>query len=400
MTARGRRRTAMSVAAFLAAAAGCGDVTAPPGPDPRPAAPDDTLPYAYTVPPDLGDGWKTASLEDVGMDPGPLTRLVDLVRAGTYARIHGLVVVKDGRLVFEEYFNGVDFEAAVGDSIVGDWTAFGPTTPHNLASVTKSITATLIGAAIHRGLLPGVDTAVYDFYPEVGEAGGPARFAIRLEHLLTMTSGLAWDEHTYGYGDPRNDINALFSQSDPIGYILDRPLADAPGTRWLYNGGGTIVLGDVVEQVAGVRLERFADDVLFGPLGISDREWLHLADGVTYASGDLRLRPRDMARIGQLHLQDGVWNGRRILPPEWVERATLRHAETWNPGWGYGYQWWIHDFTVDGEVHPSWGARGWGGQMITVLPEDGVVVVQTGGNYHTADPADAVIRRFVIPALR
>lgn len=398
-----RRAAIITFAALagIAALAACGEspTRVDDDTDPFPPAPDDTLPYVYTVPVQTGDGWETASLAEVGLSESRLKRLIDLIREGVYARVHGLLIVKDGKLVFEEYFNGLDLQAAVGDSVIGEWTAFDRDTPHNLASVTKSITSTLVGIAIDRGLITSVDTAVYDFFPEHADLRDARKDSITLRHLLTMTSGLAWDEATYPYGDPRNDIHALFSRSDPIRYILAKPAADTPGTRWIYNGGGTNVLGDIVRRVSGMSLDAFGDAYLFSPLGITDRAWVHLASPVTYASGDLRLRPRDMARIGQLFLNGGTWKGERIVSAAWTAEATARHAETWNPGWGYGFQWWIHDFDVDGVTVPSFGARGWGGQFITVFPEQDMVVVQTGGNYVTDDPGDAVIRQFVLEAL-
>ncbi len=361
--------------------------------------PDDVTPYVYSVPPTTGDGWETAHLAEVGLSESVLTHLVDLVRLGTYARVHGIVIVKDGKLVLEEYFDGLSFEGAVGDTVLGTWTAFDRDTPHNLASVTKSVTSTLLGIAVAQGLVTTVDAPVFDFFPEHADLRDARKDSITLRHLLTMRSGLAWDEHSYPYGDPRNDINALFREADPIRYILAKPADDPPGTVWNYSGGGTNVLGQVVARSAGTTLEAFANRELFAPLGIAPPTWVHLAGGMTYASGDLRLRPRDMAKIGQLFAGGGFWNGRQVISPEWIAEATARRAETWNPGWGYGYQWWLHDFTVDGTVYPTIGARGWGGQMITVLPDQDLVVVLTGGNYLTSDPADAVVRYFVLEAL-
>lgn len=397
---RGRCTFSGLVSLALAGLAACADAGTGPGDiDPFPPAPDDTLPYVYSIPPETGDGWRTGHVADVGLDEARLTRLVDLAREGVYPNLHGLVVVKDGLLVFEEYFSGFAFEAAFGDSIAGSWTHFDRDTPHNLASVTKSVTSTLLGIAWDRGLVSSVDVAAYDFFPERDGLRTPRKDSVTLHHLLTMTSGLEWDEWTYPYGDPRNDISALFATNDPVGYILAKDGVAPPGARWAYSGGNTIVAGEVVARVSGVDLVAFADEALFAPLGIDDRRWVRLAGGTVYASGDLRLRPRDMAKIGWLYANDGQWDAQPILSPAWIDRATTRHAETVNPGWGYGYQWWLYDFVVDGEVYRSVGARGWGGQMITVFPDHDLVVVQTGGNYLTGDPADAVVRNFVLEAL-
>jgi CubicO group peptidase (beta-lactamase class C family) len=367
--------------------------------DPFPPAPDDTLPYVYTVPEQTGDGWTTGSLAEVGLSESRLTELIDLMRVGTIGNVHGVVIVKDGKLVLEEYFNGQAFQGISGNRIIGPWTEFDRDHIHNLASVTKSITSTLLGIAIDQGLVTGVDTAVYDFFPEYADVRDARKDSITLRHLLTMTSGLEWDESSYSYGDSRNDINALFSQSDPIRYILAKPAVDPPGSIWLYNGGNTNVLGQVVQKVSGLSLHEFADQYLFEPLGITHKSWVMLAGQVTYASGDLRLRPRDMAKIGFLFLNDGAWDGQHVISADWITQATAWSVQTLNPDWGYGYQWWLFHHTANGETYPTFGARGWGGQTITVVPDADMVIVLTGGNYLTSDPVDAIVKHFVLDAL-
>jgi CubicO group peptidase (beta-lactamase class C family) len=360
---------------------------------------DDLTPYEYVVPPETGDGWVTASLADVGLAEDRFIHLIDVIRARTYANIHGIVIVKNDRLVFEEYFEGQAFQRMLGNTIVGGQRQFDRDDPHNLASVTKSVTSTILGIAIDQGFVSGVDTAVYDFFPQHANLRDARKDSIALQHMLTMTSGLEWDESTCSYGESCNDINALFLQADPIRYILAKPAVDPPGERWLYNGGGTNVLGQVVRKASGQTLEEFADEYLFGPLGISSPTWVHLAGPMTYASGDLRLRPRDMAKIGYIFVNGGQWNGQQVVSPDWIAESTEHRKETRDPRWGYGYQWWLFDYPANGRTYRSFGARGWGGQMITVFPDLDMVVVLTGGNYLTSDPADAVIRQFVLDAL-
>ena len=370
----------------------CGDA-------PTSSGEDQLLPYEYVVPPETGDGWTTASLADVGLSEDRFVRLVEVIRTGIYANVHGVVIVKDDRLVFEEYFDGQAFEAAIGNRIVGEWKRFDRETPHNLASVTKSVTSTILGIAIDKGFVSSVDTAVYDFFPEHAQFRDARKDSITLAHMLTMTSGLEWDEQTCSYGQSCNDINALFSQTDPVRYILAKAAVDPPGERWLYNGGGTNVLGQVVRKASGQTLEAFANEHLFAPLDISPPTWIHLAGRMTYASGDLKLRPRDMAKIGYIFANGGKWNGVQVISPDWIAQASEDRELTRDSRWGYGYQWWMLDYPVDGRTYQSFGARGWGGQQITVFPELDMVVVLTGGNYLTPDPADAVIQQFVLDAL-
>ena len=387
-----RRRVLVATVAGLF---GCGDSSTSPAVDRFPPAPDDTVPYVYVVPDQLNDGWQVGAASDVGLSESRLTDMIDFVRSGVYANVHGVVIIKDNRLVLEEYFSGLDFEAAVNDHIVGDWRHFDRDTGHNTASVTKVITSTLVGVAIDQGFITGVDTPVYDFFPEHADLRDARKDSITLAHMLTMTSGLDWNEWTCSYGESCNDINALFSQGDPIRYILAKSAVAAPGTTWRYNGGGTNVVGQAVRRASGRTLEAFADEFLFEPLDIVDRSWVKLRGPVTYASGDLRLRPRDMAKIGYLFVNDGHWEGQQIVSPSWIAEATTLFSD--DPP--YGYQWWLPDFPANGKVYPSFTARGWGGQRIAVFPTLEMVVVLTGGNYLTPDPAEGMIQQFVLDAL-
>jgi len=383
-------RSRLLLCAAVLLSLGCSD---------SPTAPAGVEPYVYTVPEQTTDGWAVGAARDVGLNEARLAELIDIIRSGVYAKVHGVVIVKDGKLVLEEYFSGKSFEAAIGDSIVGQLTHFDRDTPHNLASVTKSVASTLLGIAIDQGLVTGVDTAVYDFFPEHASVRDPAKDLITLHDLLTMTSGLDWDETSYGYGDGRNDINALFSQTDPVRYILAKDAVDPPGTRWIYNGGGTNILGQVVKKASNLRLDTFANRHLFGPLGIDSPSWVFLRGPMTYASGDLKLKPRDMAKVGYLFVNDGMWGSQQIISPAWIDQATSSYSQTRDPRWGYGYQWWLYDFTVNGTTYPSFGARGWGGQVITMFPTIDLVVVLTGGNYLTSDPAEAIMQEFVLDAV-
>lgn len=244
-----------------------------------------------------------------------------------------------------------------------------------------------MGLAVDRGFIPSVDSTVFFFYPEYADLRDQERGGITVGHMLAMCSGLAWDESSYPYDDPRSDTYQLIFGTDPVRFVLSKPVVTPPGTAFHYNSGTTNVLGDIVRKTSGLVLAEFAREHLFEPLGIADFDWLRcsIANHVTFASGGLYLRPRDMAKIGQLYLGEGVWNGERILSAEWVRQSTAQsialHSTMLGPyhAYGYGYQWWLGRYS--GDTIDAYSARGWGNQYIVVLPGMEMVVVFTGGAY-------------------
>jgi CubicO group peptidase (beta-lactamase class C family) len=350
------------------------------------------------VPPQTGDGWQTADPAEVGLDARKLDRAVASIRNGTYENVHSLLVVKDGKLAFEAYFPGYTWSYS-GDQFRGDLVDFGRDTPHNLASVTKSFTSALVGIAIDQGAIGGVDDKVFAYFPEFAHLRDDRKARMTLEHLLTMQSGLEWNEMELPYSDERNDLVQLFMVPDPIAYILAKPLAAEPGTAWYYNGGNTCLLGEVIRQATGQRMDAFAAQTLFAALDITNYEWDMINRDMIHASGNLKLRPRDMAKFGLLYLNGGVWNGEQIVSQAWVETSTRTHVD---PEWfgRYGYQWWQRTYDAgSGEVH-AFCAAGWGGQMIIVFPSLDMVVVATGGNYVQEDPVEEIVTRFILPAVQ
>jgi CubicO group peptidase (beta-lactamase class C family) len=359
--------------------------------------PRNDTPVRNGVPKETGDGWQTASPDQVGVNPELLNQLLDRIRKNDYQNVHSILIVKDGKLVFEEYFGGYAWDYA-GDQFRGEYVEHGVDTRHNLASVTKSFTSALVGIAMDRGLVRGVDEKLFDFFPKYTELSDEGKSKITLEHLLTMSSGLEWNEMEYSYGDSRNDLVQLFMVSDPIKYILAKPAVQETGTTWYYNGGGTNLLGEVIRETSGQRMDAFAKEHLFAPLGITDYEWDHINADMIHASGNLQLRPRDMAKFGCLYLNGGVWQGKRIISEEWVKASIQKYASP-RGGGGYGYQWWLGTYHVDSTSIESFFAAGWGGQRINVFPSLDMVVVFTGGNYVGKEPVDEILTRYILPAV-
>jgi CubicO group peptidase (beta-lactamase class C family) len=353
--------------------------------------------HTYRTPEQTDDGWRTASLDEVGINEKRLGEAINRIHDNTYQNIHSILIVKDGKLVFEEYFSGYTW-AYNDDQHRGELVDFGIDTTHNLASVTKSFTSALVGIAVDHGFIQGVDEKVFTFFPEYVNLNDGRKGRITLEHLLTMTSGLEWNEMEFPYSNTRNDLVQLFIVSDPIEYILAKPAVSEPGTEWYYSGGNTNLLGEVIRESTGLRMDGFAEQYLFAPLGITNYEWDHINPDMIHASGNLKLRPRDMAKFGYLFLNGGIWRGERIVSEEWVEESTKGHASTpWADG--YGYQWWLKTYRLGSTSVDSFYAAGWGGQRIIVFPSLEMVCVFTGGNYVGEEPVDEIINRYILPAV-
>jgi CubicO group peptidase (beta-lactamase class C family) len=368
--------------AVVALHVGCGTSRGPvPGArTPQPTASEKT-----------NDGWETADLAAALLDAKPIQDLLERIRNNTYKNIHGVLLVQNGKLVVEEYFPGQQED--------GKQQAFTRDTLHEIHSATKSINSILIGIAIDQKLIRSVDEKISTFFPEYGDifADGK-RDAICLKHLLSMTAGLSWDEWTNSYTDVRNDHVAMNRSNDPVRYALERPVVAAPGTKFAYSSGVSIVLGEIIYKVSGLRADKFAERHLFAPLGISEYSWLRYPNGVVQTGGGLSLRPRDMAKIGYLVLQGGRWQEKQIVSERWLEESLKQHA----PDAAYGYQWWLGQLQAGDRKVAVGGAQGRGGQFILVMPSVQMAAVFTGwndGNGLGEQPFD-MLRRFILPALK
>jgi len=372
--------------------------------------------YAYQPPVAIDDGLAVGSLDEVNVDSSLLVKAVNDISGGRYGEIHSLLIFKDDQLVFEEYFPGYDYKWD-GPGFHGARVNWSQDKEHNIHSAGKSITSACIGIAIDQGFIESVDQSVFDYLPEYQHLNTAGRDQITIEHLLTMTSGLEWDEWDSSYADSTNDVIALWVDcDDPIACILEKPLVSESGTDFTYSGGNMIVLGEIIKNATGMDIEAFSWQYLFEPLGIETPEWRWIDDRVIYAGGDQRLTPREMLRFGVTYLNGGVWDGQQIVSEQWVAKSATPYPgpnntwfnhfvrpippgdTTWGPR-GYSYSWWTHQFSHFGEKYPAFWAFGWGGQRIIVLPDQNAVVVFTGGNYTSMDPTVKILTKYVIPAL-
>jgi len=364
---------------------------------------DPTTGYQYEVPLQTGDGWETAAPASVGMDETLLVSLMNLLSKIDDHNLHSILIIRDGKLIFEEYFRGKMFNLAQETGLWG----FDMNDKHNLCSATKSFTSALIGIAKDMGFIQSVDQKVFDFFPEHSFLieYEPEKQNMTLEHLLTMTSGLEWDDESMPYSNPLNDLRQMFNCGNPMRFILAKNLVETPGAVFDYSNCNTNVLGEIVRKASGQRIDAFSEDYLFTPLGITDFEWQMISDDVVFTSGDLRLRPRDMAKFGYLFLNGGMWNNVRIISQEWIDISTqIQINLNTSPydGWmdGYGYQWWQWE-KIFGEDYNAYTASGWGGQWIIVNPDMNTVVVSTGGNYYTDEilPVQRILVDYIIPSI-
>lgn len=351
------------------------------------------------------DDWETASPEDVGLDAAVLCKITrELAIQGQLAarpdrrNVHAVLVVRHGKLVFEAYAAGEDENWAGPIGLV----PHDAVTRHSVWSISKSVVSLLFGIALERKLIAGTDIPVVAFFPEYADLKTPNWDKILLRHLLTMTPGYDWNEDMT-WMDPDNTTRAMVEAADPYRYILGREVVDAPDTRWRYNSGATTLLGAVLKKATGKSLDEFAREALFEPLHIADVEWGRMIDGEPAAFGGLRLRPRDTAKIGQLVLNGGTWQGRRIVPEDWLKQSIQPRIVTSWDGVQYGYQWWLGTSPFGAGRTVDWiAAFGIGGQRIFIVPTLDLVVVTNAGLFDGDD--NAIVRSIfeyrVLPAIR
>jgi CubicO group peptidase (beta-lactamase class C family) len=306
--------------------------------------------------------------------------------AAPEANLHGVIVERAGQLQLEAYFNGTDHPGA---SLFGRASTFTAEDLHDVRSVTKSITAILFGIALDQGAVSSIDAPVLDYFPEYADLKSTPKSRITLAHLLGMASGLEWDE-SGSYIRWGNSETRMRFAGDPLRYVLDRDVVAEPGTLFNYNGGGTALLGEAISRAVRRPLEVFADEVLFKALDIRNSEWRRDRQGRVTPFGGLRLRPRDMAKIGRLVLGRGQWQGRQIVSAAWVDEM-LRDRLPAN-GLRYGWQWWRGQVRADSARIAYVAAFGNGGQRIFLVPSLDLVVVVTAGQYNQETSWQAPLR--------
>jgi CubicO group peptidase (beta-lactamase class C family) len=339
--------------------------------------------YTYQQPEEIDDGWETAALNEVSVDSEKIDQMMCDILGGNDKNVHSILLIKDGKLVLEEYFYGHTREKM-----------------HFLASVSKSITSVLIGIAIDQKLAADVETKTYAFFSEYsGTQWIVQKYPITLQHVLTMAAGLDWNSTKYSRRDPRHTTHQMYDSDDPIGFVLSRNLIETPGQKFYYNSGLTILLGGIVKNTSGLYIDDFAGQYLFAPLGITEFHWDKFPDGNIQTDGGLYLRPRDMAKIGYMMMQNGTWKDRQIVSQEWIAESTKKHIDA--RGIGYGYQWWIGETTANNQTIRVLFASGHGGQKIFIIPQLDLVAVFTSRVFNSKGHSgpDGFLLKYIIPSI-
>ncbi len=342
------------------------------------ARPGASAPYAYGSPEGTRDGWPVASAGAEGVDPGGLEEMVAAVERGEMGVLHSLLVARHGHLILEEYFHG-----------------YGPGDLHHLASCTKSVSSLLVGLAIDEGKISGVDAPILSFFPEDRASAGPGWENLTLKELLTMSLALDWS--------PAEAQNLHGTGPEFFRRVLSRSVAGTPGKDFEYVSANVNLIAGILRQATGEQAEAFAQRTLFRPLGIEEWNWDPMkTQGYNLMDGSLRLLPRDMAKLGQMMLDGGTWQGTRVVSRDWVEASTTRYLDAGEGSEGYGYLWWLMEAPgPSGEPIPAFFANGWGSQFIVVFPTLDLLVVTTGGNEYNGkhlSVADALVR-YLLPAV-
>lgn len=311
--------------------------------------------------------------------------LEEAIESGDLVKIGSVLVSQHGTLLYEGYFGGTDTE-----------------TLRNTRSATKSVTNMLIGIAIDRGHIPSVDAAVLDFFPDTPPVyyPDPRKARITIEDLLTMSSCLECDDsNEFSAGNEER----MYPREDWIQFALDLPIRSMPesGRSFSYCTAGTVVLGGLLERATGMPVPAFAQRYLFDPLGITALQWQFTPLGTAMTGGGLELRSLDLLKLGQVYLNGGTWEGRQLVPAQWVAASIRPHVRI-DETTEYGYLWWLPEFSVDGRTVRACMMAGNGGNKVAVFPELDLVAVITSTNYGTRgmhEQTARILTEFVLPAV-
>ena len=345
------------------------------------ACSSDDVPQKEAINIDLSLEWEVST----PMDEDIMNLSAAIQSAQDHPRLTSLIVVRNGKLVVEEYFDG-----------------FGRDDAHDVRSVTKSVVSALTGIAVENNFIPDINAGIDQYLTEPDYSLTEEQKAIKIVDLLTMSAGFEWDEWNTGI------YNDWILSGMPLEFLLSRPMVTAPGSDFSYNSASTYLLGLVLYEATGMTLSELADAHLFNEMAFSGSDWEYFNDGTINGGAGVELRPLDMAKFGQLYLQRGSSAGRQIIASDWID-FSVAPAYNWRFDYGaltnctYGQLWWTRDSTADtGEAFLAWG---YGGQYIYVVPEKNLVVVTTsdwvnaseagGSDFLEMEALDIIINQIV-----
>jgi CubicO group peptidase (beta-lactamase class C family) len=351
--------------------------------------------YAYVQPHQLEDGLLTDNLISVGLDTNKIIGLTKLILTNQFPNIHSLLILKDDKLVYENYFSGEDENWGLS---LG-YAKHDVNSLHDSRSISKSVVSACIDIAMLQHKIKSLDDPIFNYLQGYEKYKTPQKEKISIRHLLTMSSGIKWDE-TGPHGTSSNNETQMERSMDPVEYVLSQPIAVQPGAVWNYNSGGIQVLAEIIRNVSGQDIDKFAEQFLFNPLGIKKYKWTKttiatlLKPGNIFklignhrsfpaAASGLRLTSRDLIKFGALYLNNGSSNGKQLLSVKYAEEALktqiLRAKDTKTNG--YGYLFWTQTDTLNNKTFQLAAAKGNGGQRIFIDKDLRLIVVITAGNY-------------------
>jgi CubicO group peptidase (beta-lactamase class C family) len=349
---------------------------------------------AHAAPQSTNDEWTISSPQSSGLSIAPLAAMEKAIRAGEFKKIGSVLIARHGKLVYETYFEG------------------DASTLRDTRSATKSIADVLVGIAIGEHKLSGVDARVLSLLPERARGlqnPDPRKDKITVEDFLTMSSPLECDD----WNDvSRGNEERMYLVEDWAQFILNLPMrgrmhlgeqVEAPpyGRYFSYCTGGVFTLSEVLEKVTGTRTDRYAEEKLFRPLGITDAVWVYSPLNIPQTGGGLRLTSRELLKIAELYRAGGQWQGRRIVDAAWVEASTRPHARI-DDNTEYGYLWWLKAFKSGGKSYPAFYMSGNGGNKVAVFPGLDMAVVLTSTNFNSKgmhEQTDRLLSDYILRAV-
>ena len=331
------------------------------------------------------------------LDSAVIHNMEAAIENGTYPNTHSLLIAHNNKIIYEKYWTGKDRTQGYNQAVI----KHGKDSLHQLQSVTKSFVSACVGIALQQGKIKSIDQKVFDFFPEYAAQDTGLKAALTIRDLLTMTTGLTWNEEDYNKAG--NSEHMMDSAIDPVGYVLTLPMVYKPGETFIYCSGALLVLAAIIEKTTGKRIDVFAKEYLFGPMGITNYKWTFANDNnedVIEASSGLYMRSRDLMKFGLLYFNNGRWNGKQIVPASWVKESTTPQTDTHDSYHDqYGFLWWLWKDYALGEPISIAACQGNGGQCIFIDKENNLVVVVTAGNYRLKTYSYELFKDFVYPAL-
>ncbi|KZK79070.1 6-aminohexanoate-dimer hydrolase [Pseudovibrio sp. W64] len=355
---------------------------------PRPHAILGEYSYSYALPTLRKDGWPVGEAASEGIDTKVIKTIVErFVNNPKFKWQHSFILIKNNKVLVEEYFYDYTIDSL-----------------NDLRSANKSITSILVGIPFQQGFISSVDDPISMYLPEYKElfADAPRKAVITIEHMLTMQSGL--DANDWDRSSPGNENRIYKSDGDWIRKLFALQMITEPGPTFSYSSIGEIALRQAMVNASGTPLDEFAQKYLFKPLNIKNYQWTHRLINRSDVPYRVQLTSRDFAKLGQLYLNQGIWEGDQIVSSDWVKASTTKHATTTDKRLGfpgYGYLWWKHDFWVEDELFEGFQAQGNGGQFLFVFPRLNSIIVFTSRNFSNSRQINPlqIMRDEIVPML-